>query len=681
MRLRAVAGMLFLALAAPAQVHLEDMDPTCKPCTDFWRYVNGGWLDRNQIPAHLSSWGTMQVLAETNRERLQTILETAAASSTPGKMGDLYASCMNTAAIDARGLDPLKPDFDRIAQIHTLKDLPAALAAMQRIATIGMSPTSSVVVGPFHLVSGIDQKNSSRVVARLVERDGAGGGPSAVLSLPDRDYYFKDDARSRDIRDSFVQYVAAMLELTGESATDASSHAQAIMKFETSLAGGILEAADRRDPDKVYHMMTLAELNAMVPAFDWRTFLAGVGIPEGTPVNVTEPELVKKFGELLANEPVETWKTWLRWRVLKLSAPYLAKPVAQEEFHFSGTILNGVKEQEPRGQTCVAAVDRHLSDELGQAFAARYFTPEAKRRVNDLIENLRAVMRDEITHSDWMQPETRRNALAKLNALTLKIGYPDRWRDYADLQIDRDHWFENIRGAWIFDQQYKLGKIGKPASRVDWSMTTPTVNAYSNSGQVEVVFPAGILQPPFFDVKADDANNYGAIGAVIGHEMGHQFDDSGSRYDATGNLRNWWTPADRRNFDFRASCVVREFNTLDVGNGVHHNGRLVLGEAMGDLGGLAIAYKAWKRSLAGKPTPPAVDGFTAEQRFFIAFARVWGTQQRPEAMQMQLSTNPHPIAKWRAIGTLRNMPEFQAAFQCKDGDPMVAPAAERCKLW
>jgi putative endopeptidase len=685
-RLKVPVLILFLA-AMVSGVNRDDMDLTCKPCTDFWRYVNGGWLDKHPIPAHLSRWGTFPALVEANRERMQTILEAAAAdrTSAPGsntrKMGNLYASCMDTAAIDARGVEPLRPDFERIEKIRSTRDLPAALAAFQQVTTIGFSPTSATVVGPFRVMSRPDAKNSNRTIAQIAERDGAGGGPSGVLSLPDRDYYFKDDAKSKEIREAFVKHVAKMWELVGENQDLAAAHSKVVMAFETSMAEGILNNAERRNPEKTYHMMDAASLNALAPNFDWKVFLREMQLPESTPINVTEPEMLKKFNQQLAAVPIEEWKIWLRWRVLQLSAQYLAKPIAGEEFYFGSTVLSGIKEKQPRAQTCAIAVDRHLSDALGEAFVRKYFPPEAKRRMGQMVEKLRAAMREQLETADWLQPETRKNAIAKLNALTVKIGYADRWRDYSGLNIDRKSYFANIRASWAAEHNYELAKIGKPSNRVDWHMTPPTVNAYSNSTFVEIVFPAGILQPPFFDMNEDDAVNYGAIGSVIGHEMGHQFDDSGSKYDASGNLNNWWTPEDRKKFDERGACVVNEFNTLEVGNGQHHNGKLVLGEALGDLGGVTLAYKAYKRSLIGKPERPVIDGFTGDQRFFIAFARLWGSQSRPEAARLSLNTNPHPLDRFRAIGTLQNIPEFHKAFQCKEGDAMVRPAAERCKLW
>jgi putative endopeptidase len=688
MRFRSFVLPAILVAALPGQmslrsgINLQDMDPACKPCADFWRYVNGGWLDKNPIPARMPRWGTSTVLAEANSERLRTILEAAAADhgASPGsnerKMGDLYASCMDTAAIDARGIAPLLQDFEQIAAIRSVGELVTVLARFQQMPTPPYNLVNNgVAVGAFHLSKGLDSKNPSRAIGQV------GGGDGIIFSLPDRDYYFKDDAKSREIRDAFVKHVAKMLGFAGEIHDAAELQAKTVMTFETALAESVMKNAERRDPDRTYHLMDLAALNSLTPNFDWKQFLREVGLPESTPINVAEPELLKKFNQQLNSVPLDEWKIWLRWRVLKVSAPYLSKPIADEDFHFVNTVLKGVQEQQPRWRTCAELVDRDLGDALGESYVAKYFPPEAKRRMGQLVENLRSAMRDELENADWLQAETKQNAIRKLDALRVKIGYPDKWRDYSALRISQSTLFENVRAAWTHNQRYQLAKIGQPVSRNDWVMTPPTVNAYANSLQVEIAFPAGILQPPYFDANADEAANYGAIGAVIGHEMGHQFDDGGSKYDATGALKNWWTPEDRKKFEARAACVVDQFNSIDVGDGLHHNGKLVLGEAMGDLGGLAIAYKAYKRSLAAKPEPPAMDGFTADQRFFIAFARISGTQFRPEFMRLQLNTNPHPLPKYRANATLQNIPEFQRAFQCKPGDAMVRPAEQQCKLW
>jgi predicted metalloendopeptidase len=690
-----LAPFLLLSLAAAgltgqnsthSGIHTEDMDTTCKACTDFWRYVNGGWLSKNPIPSDKARYGTFDVLADANRERIRTILEAAApeASGAPGsdqrRMGDLYASCMDTSAIEARGLAPLQPDFDRIAAIQSTSDLGAVLASFQRTPKPAFAAANGAVVGPFRLTSGQDPKNPTRVIARITERESAGGSGSAIFSLPDREYYFRDDEKSRQTRQEFLDHVTRMLELSGTQPADAERQSAAILKFETALAESVMTIAEKRDPEKTYHLTDLAGLKAMAPNFDWPQLLRDVGLPASTPINVMEPELLKKFNQLLASEPLETWKLWLRWRDLQLAAPYLPKAIADESFHFESTVLSGIQQAPPRWETCANMVDQDLSDALGKAYVEKYFPAEAKRRMSALVENLRAAMREEIEQSAWMQPETKKSAIVKLNALQIQIGYPDRWHDYSKLPIKRGAYLENVRATWTYAGQYEMSKVGKPVSHMDWTMTPPTVNAYSSSPELKVVFPAGILQPPFFDMQADDAANYGAIGAVIGHEMGHQFDDGGSKFDSTGALKNWWTEEDRRKFDQRTGCVVDQFNTLDVGEGQHHNGKQVLGEALGDLGGLTIAYRAYRRSLGGK-AGPVLDEFTADQRFFIAFARVWGTQYRAEAARLQLNTNNHPISQYRAMATLQNMPEFHRAFQCQAGDAMVRPAAQQCKLW
>lgn len=657
-----------LAATLPAQksgIHKEDLDPSCKPCEDFWRYAAGGWLDRNPMPGRLARWGTMAVMNENNRERLKTILEEAAAAPAGApahvkQMGDLYAACMDTAAMDARGLEPLRSDLERIAKISTLDGLRAVLVGFQ---ITGLAPAA--------LFALPDLKNSKEMIANI----GAGG-----ISLPERDYYFREDPRSVKIREEFLQHVERMFVLLGEPQDKAAAAAQRVMAFEKELAGSMLTNVQRRDPYARYHKMDLAGVNALTPNFDWTAVYRLFDLPETTPVNVSEPAFLKKLDGQITAVPLDDWKTWLRWRLVKSSSYMLSKPFRDEDFRFSSTVLTGVREPLPRWQECANTADRALGDSLGREFVARHFPPQAKKRMLDLVENLRATLREELQKADWLTEETKKNAIAKLDAFYAKIGYPDRWRDYSGVTVRRGRFFESVRSAAEFGRKYQISKIGKPIDRNDWGMTPPTVNAYYNPTMNEIAFPAGILQPPMFDMDADDAVNYGAIGAVIGHEMGHGFDDQGSKYDAGGNLRNWWTPEDRRKFEERTACVIRQYDTLDVGEGLRHNGKLVVGEALGDLGGLTLAYRAYKRSLKGKEGP-VLDGFTADQRFFLAFARVWATIDRPEAMRLRLNTDPHPLPRFRAIGTLQNMPEFHRAFACKPGDPMVRPPEKQCKLW
>jgi putative endopeptidase len=661
------------------------LDPTCKPCEDFWRYANGGWLRDHPIPADRSTWGSFTVAAMVNRERLRTLLEAAAADRTAPagsgsrKMGDLYASCLATDAIDRRGVSPLQPDFDRIERIASREDLLSALIEFQRVAR-PFTETNGAVVGPFRVTTGPDAKNPDRMVVQIVERDRPGRTGTSILSLPDRDYYFKEDEASRRVRAEFAAHTARLLALAGTPASAAEAEARTVVGFERALAESVMPLAEKRDPDKTYNLVTLDQLRALAPAFDWARLLRELGLPADAPNVVSEPQLLRRVNEQLLNVPLTEWKTWLRWRTIKLAAPYLATAIAAEDFAFDRGVLAGVREPLPRWETCANLVDRDLSDALGEAYVQRYFPPAARTRMLVMVENLRAAFREQLQQS-WMQPQTKERAIAKLNALRVEVGYPSTWRSYADVAIDRGRFFENVRAAWTHGQRLELGKVGKPVDRTTWSMNAPTVNAYSNPGMVVVVFPAGILQPPFFDAGADDAVNYGAIGAVIGHEMGHQFDDGGSKYDATGRLNNWWTPEDRSTFDTRAACVQQQFDTLEVGEGLHHNGKQVLGEALGDLIGATAAYRAYRRSLEGQPEPAPIDGFTADQRFFIAFARVWGTDYRPAARVLQINTNNHPVSQFRAIGTLQNMPEFHKAFGCVAGDAMVRPTAQQCRIW
>ncbi|MGB9609884.1 MAG: M13 family metallopeptidase, partial [Bryobacteraceae bacterium] len=538
--MRKLTGFLLaLALAStlPAQksgINRQDMDPSCKPCEDFWRYANGGWIDHNPMPPDQSRWGTMAVMNEKNRERLRTILEEAAASKAPAaphirQIGDLYAACMDTSTLDARGVEPIRDELDRIAKISGLDDLRAALTRLQ--VTGG---------APALLIAMPDMKNSREMIANI----GAGG-----ISLPDRDYYFREDPRSQKIREEFLRHVERMFVLLGEPQERAADMARRVMAFEKELAGAMLTNVERRDPYARYHRMDLAGVNALTPDYDWRHAFRLFDLPETTPVNVMEPKFLKKLNEQIAAVPLENWKIWLRWRIASSAAPQLSKPFRDEAFRFSGMVLTGAKEPPPRWRQCTDIVDRTLGDALGREFVARYFPPQAKKRMLEMVENLRATLREELEKADWLQPETKKNAIAKLNAFYAKIGYPDRWRDYAGVNIRRDRFFESVRAAGEFNRRYQMSKIGKPIDRNDWGMTPPTVNAYYNPLMNEIAFPAGILQPPLFDMEADDAVNYGAIGAVIGHEMGHGFDDQGSKYDADGNLRDWWTPEDRKKFE------------------------------------------------------------------------------------------------------------------------------------
>ena len=643
------------------------LDPSCKPCQDFWRYANGGWLDKNPIPGRFPAWGPANILNERTREQLHEILEAAAkdtaapAGSNRRKAGDLYQTCMDTPAIDALGIKPLQPHFNKIAAIQSQKDIGPALIAASNVASIG--PLAFLPLG--------DLKNSKDIILYI---------DSGGLSLPERDYYFNEDARSKQIREEFLKHVEKMLELAGDQPEAAVSQAKTILAFETKFAEATKTAVQRRDIPGMYHKMDFAGLTELAPDFNWKLLFDEFHIATTAPINVTNPEFLKRVNQQLTTASVDDWKTWIRWRMINGSAQRLSKPFFDESFHFRSTVLTGVTEQQPRWRTCVGVVDNSIGEGLGELYVQKYFPPQAKQRARELVDNLRATLGEQIRGSEWLAADTKRNAIAKLNTFMVKVGYPDKWRDYSALKIDRKSYFENIRAASQYERTYQFAKIGKPIDRGEWGMTPPTLNAYYNPQMNEIVFPAGILQPPFFDYQGDDAINYGAIGSVIGHEMGHGFDDNGAKFDAEGNLKNWWTPEDLKNFESRSACVVEQFDTLDIGNGLHHKGKLVVGEAMGDLNGLKVAYAAYHRSLKGKPAP-IIDGFTGDQRFFLAFARGWGSQYRPEAIQMQINTDPHPISKYRANATLQNMPEFRKAFECQATDVMVRPAEKQCTLW
>jgi predicted metalloendopeptidase len=643
------------------------MDTSCKPCADFWQYVNGGWIAKNPIPADRSSWGTFNVLITANRERIRSILDAAATDrsaapgSEPRKMADLYSSCLDTAAIEKRGLAPLKPVFDRIAAVEDPGGLNREFARL----------LAEDRPGPVSIGASQDRKDSSREIAVIAP---------AALSLPDRDYYFRDDEKSRQIRTEFRAHIEKMLTLAGDGREQAASEAKLILDFETLLARPMLTIVEKRNPENTYHPMDAEALRKLAPEVEWAQILSASGVPESASMNVTEPEYIRQLNGLVGVDSLEKWKTWLRWRYLSARASSLTRPIDEERFRFSETVLSGIPQQLQRWETCATVVDQQLSDILGKAYAEKYFPPEAKQRVSAIVENVRAALREQLENSTWMAAETKKNAIRKLNAIDVQIGYPNRWRDYSNVKIDRASYFENLEATRLWTYQRQIGKIGKPVSHDDWSLTVPTVNASSNQVELKLIFPAGYLQPPFFDPAAEDAANYGVIGEVVGHEMGHQFDDGGSRFDEKGTLRNWWTADDKARFESHTACVVDQFNTLDVGDGLHHNGKQVLGEALGDLGGLIAAYRAYHRSLNGREAA-VIDGYTGDQRFFIAFARKWGTQRRPENIRLILNTDPHPIDRFRAIATLQNIPEFHKAFQCKPGDSMVRAPEYQCSLW
>jgi len=669
----ALAAVLLFSSHLPAEAagdapswgfSLSNLDRSCKPCDDFYEFAMGSWMKANPIPPEYPVWGTFSELRDNNLTAMRTILEAASKANAPAgsneqKIGDFYATCMDTAAIEAAGLKPISGELTSIEAINDRKSLDAAIGKFQ-FEGVGVL---------FRFGSGQDIKDSSRVIAQA----GQGG-----LGMPDRDYYFRDDEKSKQLRVDYQQHVAKMFELAGDAPDKAAAEAKTVMTIETGLAKASRTRVELRDPEKNYNPMPLAEMNSLTPDWPWESFLREVGAPPVEQVNIRQPEFFKEMNQELSTVSLPDWKIYLRWHVIHASAPGLPERFVNENFDFYDRKLSGTKEILPRWKRCVQSTDRNLGEALGQVYVDKYFPPAAKARAKEMVNNLIAALRSDIPTLSWMGPETKKEALSKLEAFTVKIGYTDKWRDYSKLLIDRTSYEANVRRSIEFEYARQLAKIGKPVDRTEWGMTPPTVNAYYSSSMNEIVFPAGILQPPFYNPNADDAVNYGGIGAVIGHEISHGFDDQGSKFDGQGNLHEWWTPDDRKNFTERGDCVVNQFNGYEVEPGLHQNGKLVLGESIGDLGGLSIAYAAYEKSIEGK-RPKDIDGFTPEQRFFLGWAQVWGTNQRPEAARLQTNTDPHPLARFRGNGPLSNMEAFAKAFGCKKGDPMVREQA--CKIW
>ena len=649
-------------------IDVSNMDKNTSACTDFFQYANGTWLKNTEIPAAYPSWGAFNVLAENNRKALHEILEEAAKKtnavkgSNEQKIGDYYASCLDETKREAEGMKPLVPELARIEKIQDVKGVQVQIAYMHRHGI----PTL------FGYGSLPDLKNSSMVLGAA----GQGG-----LSLPSRDYYTKTDESSVKLREAFVKHVTNMFQLVGDSPEQAAKNAQAVLAFQTRLAQNSRTPVELRDPTTQYHLMSPAQLKELTPAFSWEDYRKGVGAPSTGDINVAHPEFFTAINKMVTEVPVADWKTYLRWHLITAAAPSLSSKFEIENFNFFGKTLEGRKEQLPRWRRCVSATDASLGEALGQVYVARNFTPKSKARMQALVNNLIAAFRERLQKIDWMSEDTRKQAVAKLNAFGQKIGYPDKWIDYSTLTVSRDSYLANVLRSSEFEQIRDFNKINKPVDRKEWSMTPPTVNAGYNSLNNDISFPAGILQAPFFDPDADDAINYGAIGAVIGHEITHGYDDSGSEFDALGNLKNWWTENDKKNFDARADCVINQFNSFEVEPGLHLQGKLVSGESIADLGGLYVAYDAYLKALEGKPRPADIDGFSPEQRFFLGFAQAWVEKETPETARLQAQSDPHPLSRFRVNGPLSNMPKFAEAFQCKAGDAMVREESKRCQIW
>jgi putative endopeptidase len=660
-------AVLFAAAALAQQApgfSTANMDMTANPCLDFYQYACGTWMANNPIPADQSRWGTFDQLADRNREVLRGILEKAsvndpARSAVEQKIGDFYASCMDEPAIDQLGIKPLDPE---LARIDAIKSKGAIIDELARLQLLGVGAL-------FRFSSTPDSKNSTQTIANADQ-----GG----LGLPDRDYYLKDDPKSVKLREEYVAHVQKMLELAGESPALATAGAQAVLRIETDLAKGSLDRVARRDPSQTYHKMSVQELAALAPGIDWPKYFAALGTPPFTDLDVSAPDFFKALNAVLTSTSVADLKTYLRWHLLRSKAPLLARSFVDENFHFFGHTLTGATELEPRWKRCVETTDRELGFALGQKYVEQAFPPEAKARVLSMVQEIEKMLSEDIQALDWMTPATKQQALVKLRGVTNKIGYPDKWRDYSSVKIVRGQAVENQQRTAEFEVRRRLNKIGQPVDRGNWNMTPPTVNASYSPLQNDINFPAGILQPPFFDNRMDAAVNYGGAGSVMGHELTHGFDDQGRQYDAEGNLRNWWTPEDAVEFEKRAECFVREYSAFTPVDGVHLNGKLTLGENSADNGGVHLSFMALMKALDGKPQPK-IEGFTPQQRFFLGYAQVWCQNVRPEASRLRAQTDPHSPDRDRVNGVLGNMPEFRDAFACHEGQPMVhAPA---CRVW
>jgi endothelin-converting enzyme/putative endopeptidase len=650
-------------------IDVNDLDRKISPCQDFYEFANGNWRAHNPIPPSQVIWSKRWAAGESTKEVLRAILEAAdtnSASAPPKSterlIGDYYGACMNEKEIDALGVKALKREFDLIQSIASLGDLQEAISALNREG----------IYAPFAFGASQDPHHPQQVIADA----GASG-----LGLPERNYYFKDDEKSKEARQKYVEHVAAMFVLAGYDKSAAAAAAQVVMRMETSLAGASLANVALRDPYATDHKMTLDEVQKLTPDFNWREYFKAANLDGGVAINIDQPKFMEEFQKQLKETPIADWKTYLTWQVLLSAAPSLSAPFVQEDFAFNHQYLQGAKEMKPRWKRCAEATDADLGEALGKKYVEKTFSPEAKARMQEMVSNILAALHDDILTLTWMSDETKQKALLKLSTFNPKVGYPDKWKDYSSVVITRDSYWNDVVEARRFAVRDDAQLIGKPVDRGRWGMTTPTSNAYYNPLLNEIVFPAGILLPPMFDVNATDAVNYGGIGPVIGHEISHGFDDQGAQYDSTGELKGWWTPADYKEFQSRGKCVVDQFSSYTVEGGLHENGKLVLGESIGDLGGVKLAYLAFEKSMKGKPRPPDQDGFTPEQQFFISWGQARGDEITPDAQRQFVLTNPHPISKYRVIGPLCNLPEFHDAFDCKATDAMVRPAAERCTIW
>ena len=655
------------AFAAPHGIMAGDIDHDANACTDFFQYANGAWRKDHPIPDYMDRWSRRWESGEINKEHVRDILAEVSAKSdwatgsAEQLSGDFYAACMDEGAVDTLGIKPVEPMLATVRAITTRADIEKQIGAMHAVG----------INVPFGVAGFEDLHDPTQTIAHVF----AGG-----LGMPDRDYYLKPEKRFVEAREKYLAHVAAMFELAGADKAAAKQSADTVFAFEKRLAEASLDNVALRDPRQQDHRTTFAELEKLAPAFDWGRYFDAAKIPR-IDVNVTEPAFLKAFNAELASTPVPVWKSYLEWHLLNAAADTLSKPFVEENFAFNGKYLTGATEMKPRWKRCAEATDNQLGEALGQKYVEKYFPPAAKARMQEMVQNILLAMKDTIVGLDWMSAETKAKAQEKLATFNPKIGYPDKWKTYAGVKIGRDSYWDNFVAASRWNVADNRSQIGKPVDRSRWGMTPPTSNAYYNPLQNEIVFPAGILQPPAFDMNATDAVNYGAIGVVIGHEVSHGFDDQGAQFDAKGRLSNWWTPADLKQFGARGQCVVDQFESYFIEPGIHHNGKLVLGESIGDLAGAKLAWLAYQKSREGKEPEPTLDGFTPAQQFFIAWGQWRGDEIRPATQRTMIQGDPHPIAKYRVNGPLSNLPAFQQAFECKADAPMVRTGKERCEVW
>jgi putative endopeptidase len=662
----AVEDKPLTALPYTPSLDLPSMDKSADPCVDFYQYTCGGWMKSNPIPADQAAWSVYGKLTVDNERFLWGILDdlakkTSGRNATQQKIGDYFAACMNEPEVEKLGATPLKPSLDEIAALKDKKGL-AALLAHEQLS----NATSGLFFG---FGSDQDFSDSNQVIAFAV----AGG-----LGLPDRDYYTKTDAKSEEIRQKYLVHVQKMLELLGDSPDKAKAEAAAIMKIETALANASLTRVEQRDPHNLFHKMDRAQLQALTPDFDWNTYLKIGGIDQVNTFNVTEPKFYQEFDKQIQGNSLDDLKTYLRWHLASANAPFLSSKFVNQNFDFFAHTLRGVEQIAPRWKRCVRLVDGQLGEALGQEFVSRAFSQQTKQSTLEMTKQIEQAMEGDIQQLTWMSPETKKQALEKLHAVVNKIGYPDRWRDYSSVEVKRDDFVGNVHRATMFEAKRELAKIGKPLDRGEWGMTPPTVNAYYNAQMNDINFPAGVLQPPLYDPKLDDAPNYGNTGGTIGHELTHGFDDQGRQFDSKGNLRDWWTKEDGEQFEKRAQCIVDQYAGYTIVDDIKINSKLTEGEDVADLGGLILAYIAWKADVQNKQLENR-DGFTPDQRFFVGYAQWACENERPENLRANAITNEHSPGKYRVNGLMVNMPEFQKAFSCKAGQPMVRE--NRCRVW